>query len=193
VTGRRGRRHRKLLDDLKERRGYSHLKEKALDRTMWRAGFGRGFGPVVRQTAKWMDVSLNSSFRWLDVFLHSQLNGGRQDYEWVGIAILVGIANRYRLDGPAIESRWKGGFRTRPDRPGGPICLLYNGFPGGKPAGVWRWPPTPYSTEVKESVGLYLYSHFEPSWSFLGGNLVFMLRFVLACRLLVATSSCICS
>jgi hypothetical protein len=30
VTGRRGRRRRKLLDDLKERRGYSHLKEKAL-------------------------------------------------------------------------------------------------------------------------------------------------------------------
>jgi hypothetical protein len=52
VTGRRGRRCRKLLDDLKERRGYSHLKGKALDRTMWRAGFGRGFGPVVRQTTK---------------------------------------------------------------------------------------------------------------------------------------------
>ena len=52
VTGRRGRRHRKLLDDLKERRGYFHLKEKALDRTMWRAFFGRGFGPVVRQTTK---------------------------------------------------------------------------------------------------------------------------------------------
>jgi hypothetical protein len=49
---RRGRRRRKLLDDLKERRGYSHLKEEALDRTMWRARFGRGFGPVVRQTAK---------------------------------------------------------------------------------------------------------------------------------------------
>jgi hypothetical protein len=31
VTGRRGRRCRKLLDDLKERRGYSHLKEKVLD------------------------------------------------------------------------------------------------------------------------------------------------------------------
>ena len=53
VTGRRGRRRRrKLLDDLKERRGYSHLKEEALDRTMWRAGFGRGFGIVVRQTTK---------------------------------------------------------------------------------------------------------------------------------------------
>jgi hypothetical protein len=52
VTGRRGRRRRKLLDGLKERREYSHLKEEALDRTMWRARFGRGFGPVVRQTAK---------------------------------------------------------------------------------------------------------------------------------------------
>ena len=52
VTGRRGRRRSKLLDDLKERRGYSHLKEEALDRTMWRARFGRGFGPVVRQTNK---------------------------------------------------------------------------------------------------------------------------------------------
>jgi len=55
VTGRRGRRLRKLLDDLKERRGYSHLKEEALDRTMWRARFGRAFGPVVRQTTKWMN------------------------------------------------------------------------------------------------------------------------------------------
>jgi len=48
VSGRRGRRRRKLLDDLKERRGYSHLKEEAQDRTMWRARFGRGFEPVVR-------------------------------------------------------------------------------------------------------------------------------------------------
>ena len=52
VTGRRGRRHRKLLDDLRDRRGYSHLKEEALDSTVWRARFVRGFGPVVRQTAK---------------------------------------------------------------------------------------------------------------------------------------------
>ena len=57
MTGRRGRRRRKLLDDLKERRGYSNLKEEVLDRTMWRAGFGRGFGPVVRQTTKWMNGS----------------------------------------------------------------------------------------------------------------------------------------
>jgi hypothetical protein len=52
VTRRRGRRRKKLLDDLKDRRGYSHLKEEALDRTMWRNRFGRGFGPVVRQNTE---------------------------------------------------------------------------------------------------------------------------------------------
>jgi len=52
VTGRRERKRRKLLDDLKERRGYSYLKEEALDRPIWRARLGRGFGPVVRQTIK---------------------------------------------------------------------------------------------------------------------------------------------
>ena len=52
VTRRRGRRRKKLLDDLKDSRGYSHLKEEALDRTMWRNHFGRGFGPVVRQTTE---------------------------------------------------------------------------------------------------------------------------------------------
>jgi hypothetical protein len=42
VTGRRRRRRKKLLDDLKEKKGYSHLKEEALDRSMRRADFGRG-------------------------------------------------------------------------------------------------------------------------------------------------------
>jgi len=52
VTVRRGRTCRKLLDDLKERKGHSHLKEEALDRTMWTARFGRGSEPVVRQDYK---------------------------------------------------------------------------------------------------------------------------------------------
>jgi hypothetical protein len=52
VTGRRGRRRRKLLDNLKEMRGPLRLMEEDLNRTMWTARFGRGFGPVVRQTAK---------------------------------------------------------------------------------------------------------------------------------------------
>jgi len=34
-----GRRRKKLVDDLKERRGYSHLKEEFLDRTRFRARF----------------------------------------------------------------------------------------------------------------------------------------------------------
>jgi len=57
VARRRGRRRKKLLDDLKDRRGYSHLKEEALDRTMWRHRFGRGFGPVVRQNTEWRSIS----------------------------------------------------------------------------------------------------------------------------------------
>jgi len=49
---RRGRRRKKLLDDLKDRRGYSHSKEEALDCTMWRHHFGGGFRPVVRQNTE---------------------------------------------------------------------------------------------------------------------------------------------
>ena len=49
VTRRRGRRLKKLLDDLKDKRRYSHLKEEALDRTMWGNRFRGGFEPVVRQ------------------------------------------------------------------------------------------------------------------------------------------------
>jgi hypothetical protein len=47
VTERRGRRRKKLLDGLGGRRGFSHLKEEALDSIKWRNRFGRGFGPVV--------------------------------------------------------------------------------------------------------------------------------------------------
>jgi hypothetical protein len=50
MTGRRGRTRKQLLDDLEENREYCNLKEEALDRTLWRTRFGRGYGPVVRQT-----------------------------------------------------------------------------------------------------------------------------------------------
>jgi hypothetical protein len=54
VIGRRGRRRRRkqLLDDLKKRRGYRKLKEKAVDCTLWRTCFRRVYGPVVRQTTE---------------------------------------------------------------------------------------------------------------------------------------------
>jgi hypothetical protein len=49
VTRRQGRRRKKLLDELKDRKGYCELKEEALDRTLWRNRSTRGFGPVVWQ------------------------------------------------------------------------------------------------------------------------------------------------
>jgi hypothetical protein len=52
MTGRRGRRRKQLLDDLQEKRRYWKLKEEALDRILWRTRFGRGYGPVVRQTTE---------------------------------------------------------------------------------------------------------------------------------------------
>jgi len=52
VTRRRRRIRRKLLDNLKDRRRYSHLKEKALDRTMWRNHFGGGYEPVIRENTE---------------------------------------------------------------------------------------------------------------------------------------------
>jgi hypothetical protein len=61
VTGRRGRRRRKLLNDLKERRGYSHLKKEALDHTMLRDRFGRGFGLVMRPNTERMNELINYS------------------------------------------------------------------------------------------------------------------------------------
>jgi hypothetical protein len=50
VTRKRERRLKQLLDDLKEKTGFCKLKQEALDRTMRRNRFGRGYGPVVRET-----------------------------------------------------------------------------------------------------------------------------------------------
>jgi hypothetical protein len=62
-TGRRGRRRKRLLDYLKEKRRYWKLKEEALDRTLWRTRFGIGYRTVVRQTAeRWMIAKARISF-----------------------------------------------------------------------------------------------------------------------------------
>ena len=53
----------------------------------------------------------------------------------------VGVATRYGLDGPGIESWYGRDFRTRPDQPCSPPTLPYNGYqvsPGGKADGAWR-------------------------------------------------------
>jgi len=90
----------------------------------------------------------------------------------VGRDSSVGIATRYRLDGPGIESQWVGEiFRTCPDRPWGPPSLLYSGyrvFPGGKSAGAWLSSATASRAEFKERVEQYHYSPTGNSWPALG-------------------------
>jgi hypothetical protein len=56
VNRRRGRRIKKLLDDLKDRRGYCYLEEEALDRTVGRNRFEGGSEPVVRQNTELINV-----------------------------------------------------------------------------------------------------------------------------------------
>jgi len=41
-----------LPDVLKEKRGYWKLKKEALDRTLWRIRFIRGYGPVVKTNCR---------------------------------------------------------------------------------------------------------------------------------------------
>ena len=48
MTGRR-QRSKQLLDDLEKTKESWILKEAALDGTLWRTRFGRGYGPVVRE------------------------------------------------------------------------------------------------------------------------------------------------
>jgi hypothetical protein len=72
-------------------------------------------------------------------------------------------------------------FLTRPDRPWGPLSLLYNGyrvFLGDKAAGAWRWPPTPSNAEVKERVELYLYLPSGLSWPVIGWTLPLLLLLI---------------
>ena len=79
-----------------------------------------------------------------------------------GPGSVVGIVTAYWLDGPGIESRWGRDF-PHMSRPAlRPLILLYNGyriFPWGKVRpGCDVDPSPPSSTEVKNSVELYLYS-----------------------------------
>ena len=85
----------------------------------------------------------------------------------VGRDSSVGIATRYGLDGPGIESRW-----GRPSRPAlGPTQPPIQWVPRltrskRRGRGVDRSPLS--SAEVKERVEIYLYCLSGPSWSVLG-------------------------
>jgi len=50
MTGRRRRRGKQILDDLKKNKGYRKLEQEALDPSLRRINFGRGYTLVLRQT-----------------------------------------------------------------------------------------------------------------------------------------------
>ena len=88
-----------------------------------------------------------------DITDRYKLHGGRNSS--------VGIAIRYGLEVPGIESRFGTYFRhpsrqvLRPKRP--PIQWVPSPFPGSKTVRTWRYPPTASSFEVKERVEPHLY------------------------------------
>ena len=83
----------------------------------------------------------------------------------------VGIATRYGLDGPGIESWWGTRF-SAPVQIGtgltqAPTQWVTGLFPGVKRLGRGVEHPPSSTAEVKERVELYLYSPSGPSWPLL--------------------------
>jgi len=97
----------------------------------------------------------------------------------VGRDSSVGIATRYGLDGPRIETRWGRDF-PHPSRPAlGPTPASYTmgtgSFPGVKrPGGGVDHSPLP-SAKVKERVEPYV-SPFGPSWPVLGRGIGYLVK-----------------
>jgi hypothetical protein len=109
-------------------------------------------------------------------------------YVCVGRYSVVGVATRYGLDGPGIESRWGARFsapvQTGPGNHPASYTMGTGSFPGVKRPGRGVDHPTPSSAEVKERVELYLYSPSGPSWLVLG-----WIYFTLPC---VCLCVCVC-
>jgi hypothetical protein len=100
----------------------------------------------------------------------------------VGRNSSVGIATRYELDGPGIESRWGRGFAytsrttlgTNPES-----CTMGTGsFQEVKRAGWWVDRPSLSSAQVKERVGLYLFPPLGLSILFCGKLCLSPLNFI---------------
>ena len=81
----------------------------------------------------------------------------------------VGIATRYGLDGPGIESRWGKRFSAPVHAAHSASCTMGTGsFPGVKRPRRCVDHPPPSSVEVEGRVELYIYSTYEPSSPVIG-------------------------
>jgi len=56
VSGRRGRKRKQILNDLKENSVYWKLREETLDRSLWRTRFVRSFGLASQTIERMIDV-----------------------------------------------------------------------------------------------------------------------------------------
>jgi hypothetical protein len=154
VTRRQGRRRKNLLDDLKHRRGYCELKEEALDLTMWRNRFARGFGPVVWQITD--DDDDDESLQYCAQ--HSCLSLVKNSYMFQSYQIIRLSVKCYKS---GFEPRWArfSVLHIRLDRTYSALSPLCSGCwdslrgSGGQ---VWPWPPIPSVPGLK-SVQLCAY------------------------------------
>jgi hypothetical protein len=90
----------------------------------------------------------------------------------VGRDSVVGMATRYALDGPGIESRWVARFSALVLTVPGAHPISYTvgsgSFPGLKRSVRGVDHPSPISAEIKVRIELYIYCHSVPSWPLLG-------------------------
>ena len=98
----------------------------------------------------------------------------------------VGIATRYGLDGPGIESRWGARFstpvRTSPGAHPAPYTMGIGSFPGGKRPGHDADLPPQSKFRGHERVRLYLYPPSGPLWRVIGRTFTFTFTFISCSR-----------
>ena len=94
----------------------------------------------------------------------------------MGLDSSVGIATRYGLDGPGIESRWGARFsspvQTGPGAHPASYTMGNGSFPGVKRLGRGVDHPPPFSVEVKVRVTIPVIP-YGPSWPVLGQSVPF--------------------
>ena len=144
--------------------------------------YGRSWGPTSTSRISWLIcVKFDIICVTLSFVKISLLKASITDFnEFVSVRSAfgirdssVGIATRYGLDRPAIESLCGGRDFPHPSRPAlgptqPPVQWVPGLYWGVKRPGRGVDHPPPSSAEVEGRVELYIYSLFGPSWPVLG-------------------------